>query len=124
MNKNSKIKNFLDVVAVMCLSLFIQFNVFAHNKIPTGSMIPTINIGDHIFSNRLVENFKDPTNGDIVTFRLNGEILIKRVIGKPNDIITINDGNVFVNGDKTKYNTIGSTYIPEHSNILYPYKLG
>lgn len=88
-------------------------------KIPSGSMIPTLLVGDHIFVNKMsyglkipfTEWFMDPVyfwkmdgpaRGDIIVFKFprNPEIYyIKRVVGVPGDKITVEDKTVYVNGE-------------------------
>jgi signal peptidase I len=96
-------------------------------SIPSGSMLPTLWIGDHLFVNKLVYGarvpFTDvhlpalraPERGEVVVFRvaydgdktfpvdrrpdLPREDFVKRVIGLPRDRIDIVDGVVFVNGE-------------------------
>lgn len=69
--------------------------------IPTGSMIPTIEIGDRVLADKLVFRFfRDPQRGDIVVFDdPNGQHpqLIKRVIAIEGETVDIRDGMVYVN---------------------------
>lgn len=67
--------------------------------IPTGSMIPTIEIGDRVLADKLSYRFKEPEPGDIVVFPdPTGEnpTLIKRLIAKEGQVIDIHDGKLFV----------------------------
>lgn len=82
------------------------------NDIPTGSMEPTILIGDRVLVNKLAYDLKvpyttahiarwsDPERGDIVVFYSpeNGKRLIKRVVGVPGDTIGMKQNRLFVNG--------------------------
>lgn len=82
------------------------------NDIPTGSMEPTILIGDRVFVNKLAYDLKipyttvhlaswsDPKRGDIVVFYSpeDGKRLIKRVVGVPGDTIGMKHNRLFVNG--------------------------
>ena len=67
------------------------------------SMEPTIYSGDTVLVNRLIYSIKDPTYGDLVVFKPNGNenshYYIKRVVGVPGDTVTIESGRVFVNGE-------------------------
>lgn len=80
--------------------------------VPTGSMLPTIVIGDRIFVNKLAYDLRvpytdlrlatwaDPGPGDIVivTSPANGDRLVKRVVGVPGDTIELRNDRLFVNG--------------------------
>ncbi|MCB2188537.1 MAG: signal peptidase I [Deltaproteobacteria bacterium] len=84
-------------------------------KIPTGSMIPTLLVGDHLlvskssygiklpFSDIVAIPVSDPQRGDIIVFRYpedRSKDFIKRIIGLPGDVVEIRDKNVFINGKK------------------------
>ena len=86
------------IIAIL-IKQFLIFKVY----IPSGSMIPTINKGDHLFVSR-VYNLDNIKRGDILVFNSEelNEKLIKRLIGLPGDEISIVDGQVSVNGEKLK----------------------
>lgn len=85
--------------------------------VPSGSMYPTLMIGDRIVSNRLaydvkipftdviVKHIADPQRGDIVTFISpeDGNRLVKRVIGLPGDVVEMRGEELVVNGVKASY---------------------
>lgn len=114
------------VLAVLT-ALMISTFVISHTKIPTGSMMFTINPGDHLIVNRLPYYYRDPRKGEITVFNLEGENLIKRVIGEPHDIINIIDNNIYVNNqrlDESAYlKNLDSTYEFSHSKIHFPYEV-
>ncbi|MDZ4654579.1 MAG: signal peptidase I [Coriobacteriia bacterium] len=67
--------------------------------IPTGSMIPTIEIGDRVLANKFIYRFQDPTSGDIVVFddpTGTADNLIKRVIAVGGQEVDVHDGRVYV----------------------------
>jgi signal peptidase I len=69
--------------------------------IPTGSMIPTIEIQDRVLADKLVFRFREPRKGDIVVFDdPNGQHpqLIKRVIATEGQEVDIRDGKVWIDG--------------------------
>src|ERR687886_3092733 len=73
--------------------------------IPSGSMIPTLEIGDRVLVNKFIYRFTEPKRGDIIVFRSvdnPNEDLIKRVVGLPGDKIAVRGGTLFVNGKSQK----------------------
>jgi signal peptidase I len=82
--------------------------------IPSGSMIPTLGIGDRVLVNKLSYTMGDVDRGDIIVFeRPDSEHtddikdLIKRVVGLPGEQIVIKQGRVHVNGE-----ALPETYLP------------
>jgi signal peptidase I len=87
------------------------------NDIPSGSMEPTILIGDRILVNKLAYDLKvpyttwhllkwsDPERGDIVIFfsPKDGKRLVKRVVGLPGDTVAMRQNQLFINGQFVKY---------------------
>ncbi|MFU7516492.1 signal peptidase I [Clostridium sp. HCS.1] len=112
--EKSSIKNFIYEWGVPIISAFIiafLINKFLLFKvlIPTGSMIPTLNVGDRLFVTR-VYNLDKLERGDIVVFYSEElqEDLIKRLIGLPGDKVEIKNGIVSVNGEVLEEDYIGS----------------
>ena len=73
--------------------------------IPSGSMIPTLKIGDRVLVNKFIYRFTEPRRGDIIVFESvdnSNEDLIKRVVGLPGDKIAVRGGKLFVNGEPQK----------------------
>ena len=87
------------VFAAAFLSIMINKFLIINTEIPSGSMIPTLNIGDRLIVTK-VFNTDNIKRGDIVVFYSKelDERLIKRVIGLPGDNIEITDGTVKING--------------------------
>lgn len=90
------------LVIVVAITLVIKPTI-----VKESSMEPTLYENNYLFVNKLAYMTKDhPEYGDIIIFKSNidkddgngKKILIKRVIGVENDIITITDGNVYRNG--------------------------
>lgn len=104
------------VTAVILATLINKFIVFKV-KIPSESMVPTLNVGDRLFVTR-VYNRDKLERGDIVVFysREEDESMIKRLIGLPGDEVVITDGVVTVNGETLVEDYIGT---PDNFNGIY-----
>ena len=64
------------------------------------SMWPTLEDGERLIINRAIYRLRDPLPGEVVAFRLPGEdeLVVKRVIALPGDLVRIRGGHVVVNG--------------------------
>jgi signal peptidase I len=106
-------ENIQAILIAVVLALFIRAFVVQAFKIPSGSMLETLQIGDHILVNKFIYGthipFTDlsiapvrkPERGDIVVFKYpldEKRDFIKRLIGIPGDTIEIKNKIVFVNG--------------------------
>ncbi len=94
----------LDSLAVaFVIAMIIRTFLVGAYKIPSGSMLETLQIGDHILVNKMSYAFSEPKNGDIVVFEFPLEPdkdYIKRIIGIPGDKIEILDKVIYRNGEK------------------------
>lgn len=93
----------LMVVLAFALASGIRTFVIQPYVIPTGSMIPTIEIGERVLANKFVYRFSDSKPGDVVVFDdPTGTVptLIKRVIAVGGQTVDIHDGAVYINGEK------------------------
>lgn len=101
------------ILTALLLALFIRAYVIQAFKIPSGSMIPTLLIGDHILVNKFIYGtkipFSDrsflilrrPEKGDIIVFKYPEDPkkdFIKRVIGVEGDVIESKNKIIYVNG--------------------------
>ena len=92
------------VVAVVAALLLRSF-VIQPYYIPSGSMEPTLLVGDKVLVNKLAYDFHKVHRGDVIVFRKppndytpNIKDLIKRVIGLPGETISAKGGSVYING--------------------------
>jgi signal peptidase I len=84
------------------VALLIQAFLVKPYRIPSQSMENTLLIGDRVLVDRISWRFSDPQRGDIVVFHspMNGQVLIKRIIGLPGDSVSLSDGAVYINGKR------------------------
>ncbi len=96
----------LEFLVILLVSFALVFGfvrpfVVEAFRIPSESMVPTLEIGDRLFVNKFIYRFTDPERGDIVVFKsVEGgeEDLIKRVVAVPGDTVEVRDGVLYVNG--------------------------
>jgi signal peptidase I len=107
------------IIHALILALIVRVFLFQPFNIPSGSMIPTLLVGDYLFVSKYSYGYsrysfpfgldlfsgrvwaKDPERGDVVVFKLprdNETDYIKRVIGLPGDEIQMIDGVLNING--------------------------
>lgn len=112
--QKSKFREYVEaLLTAVLVALLIRAFVIEAFKIPSGSMLPTLSIGDHIFVNKFIYGLRipftkhrivkigEPKRGDVIVFIYpvdESKDFIKRVVGLPGDNIHIEDQNVFVNG--------------------------
>ena len=104
------------------LLVFYTF-VFGHYKIPSESMQPTLEVGDHLYVSKFAYGYSRhsvplglhklpflpdgqifsrlPKRGDVAVFRnpRTGIVMIKRIVGLPGDEVTMSRGRAYLNGD-------------------------
>ncbi len=101
------------VVIALILALFIRAFIVQAFKIPSGSMEPTLLIGDHLLVNKFIYGIhipftdirllplRKPQRGDIIVFKFpkdRSKDYIKRVIAVEGDTVEIRNKRVYVNG--------------------------
>ncbi|MGE5389646.1 MAG: signal peptidase I [Deltaproteobacteria bacterium] len=98
------IKDIVSIVVIaFILAMLLRTFVVEARVIPSGSMLPTIEISDRVMVCKFIYYFKEPEHGDIIVFQppesLNAKYdYIKRVIGLPGDKIEMKDHKVYLNG--------------------------
>ena len=131
---------------VLLIVLVFRSFLFEPFKIPSGSMIPTLLVGDFIVVNKFsygvrlpvlnkkVIDIGLPERGDVVVFRYPldpGVNFIKRAVGLPGDTVTYRDKQLFVNGELVESTAAGrfqssdvKCSSPAADAALYDEKLG
>lgn len=88
------------IIAVL-LALVIRTFVVQAFKIPSGSMLPTLQIGDHILVNKFLYTFRPIRRGEIIVFKFpqdESRDFIKRVVGLPGETVEIRGTQVLIDG--------------------------
>jgi signal peptidase I len=103
-----KVGGFLEFVIILAVAFALVFGfvrpfVLEAFRIPSESMVPTLEVGDRVFVNKFIYRFTEPERGDIVVFESVGEgddqKLIKRVVALPGDEVEVRSGTLLVNGE-------------------------
>lgn len=86
------------IVVAFIFAFIVNRYVIFKIEVPTGSMIPTINVDDRIFVRRVYNKDKFE-KGDILVFNSNQEdiLLVKRLIGLPGDRVSLINGDLYIN---------------------------
>ncbi len=120
--RKSRVREFIEsVVVALMMALVVMTFIVQSFEIPSGSMIPTLLLGDRILVNKFIFGtsvpftdvklfvLRQPQRGEIVVFvppqdfkspMGRGVHLIKRVVGLPGDTIQITDKRLYVNGSR------------------------
>lgn len=89
----------IPIILAVAIALFLKNCVIANAKVPTGSMLNTIQEGDRIIASRLAYLNDDPERYDIIIFKYpddESQYFVKRVIGLPGETVNIVNGIVYV----------------------------
>jgi signal peptidase I len=134
----------IELVGVIVVALVVAFLlrtfVIATYSIPSGSMEPTLKVGDRIVVNKLSYDVHGVDRGNIIVFSTPPKEdcagppvanLVKRVIGLPGESISLSGGNVFINGRALKEPWLpaaeqGRTYpgpSPEAYSLHHPFRV-
>ena len=114
-------------VLFIVVMLIFRSAIADWNQVPSGSMLPTILVGDRIvvdklaydlrvpFTLRRLMRWDEPARGDVVTFPSpeDEKLLVKRIIGIPGDVITLADNVLTINGEQATYASLTEDELPE-----------
>jgi signal peptidase I len=134
------------LLVAIVIALGIRAFVIEPYRIPSGSMLPTLLVGDHLFVNKFIYGVKlpfsdwrspgirAPERGDVVVFTVaqNGpqtfpadlrpdlprEEFVKRIIGLPGDRIVFRSGRIFLNGEPIEPRPLGETFADDSGSPL------
>jgi signal peptidase I len=123
---------------VLAIVLVLRSFLFEPFQIPTGSMIPTLEVGDFILVNKYtygirlpvlgtkIVDIAEPKNGEVMVFipPHQDEYFIKRVVGIPGDRVRYQDKTLYINGERQNQ-TFVAQIPPVNPEVLqYREKLG
>ena len=136
--KSSILKDFKNLFIWIIIALIIRWQVIEPRWIPSGSMLPTLQIQDKILVEKLTPKITSKSNlsklkNKIIVFNVPEQLieagyesdiaLIKRVIGVPGDKVEVKEGNLYLNdiaqdnyiSDRNINYSIGPYIVPEKS---------
>ena len=101
------------IVIAFILAMILRTFVVEGRIIPSGSMLPTVQIQDRVMVNKFIYRFTEPQRGDVIVFAPPDVIkseddYLKRVIGLPGETVEMKDGNVYIDG-----NSLNEPYLDE-----------
>ena len=110
-------KTIVQLAVVVLVALAARSSLADHYVIPSGSMLPTLDIRDRVFVGKAAYGLRVPftsitvmgaelpSRGDVAVFRspTDGSVFIKRVVAVPGDKIKVVGGRLYVNGKPTRW---------------------
>ncbi len=103
------------IVWAFVLAMIIRTFIVQAFWIPSGSMIPTLEVGDRVLVAKFWHWFFEPARGSLYVFRYpvdRERDFVKRVIAIPGDTVDIRGGVVFINGQPTE-----EPYVKNHDRF-------
>ena len=117
------------------IAVIIRSFLFEPFNIPSGSMKPTLQVGDYLFVSKYAYGYSrysfpygivpmegrtsdtPPDRGDIVVFKLPSNTstdYIKRIVGLPGDVVQMKRGRLYINGKMVKRDKVGTIEVRDH----------
>ncbi|MBA57774.1 MAG: signal peptidase I [Gammaproteobacteria bacterium] len=127
--------SFFPVLAIVLIFRSFLFEPF---QIPSGSMIPTLKVGDFILVNKYhyglrlpvigtkIFDIAEPKNGEVMVFipPHRDDYFIKRIVGIPGDKVRYQDKVIYINGKKQTQTFVGQIPAKNPESLEYKEKLG
>ncbi|MDY6804227.1 MAG: signal peptidase I [Cyanobacteriota bacterium] len=120
--ENPWIEGIKTVGLSVVLAIGIRQFVAEARYIPSGSMLPTLQINDRLIIDKLGYKFGDPKRGDIVVFNPTEALsttykdaFIKRIVGLPGEKLEVKNGRVYVDGEP-----LAEKYVASPKNPAVP----
>ncbi|WP_020061155.1 signal peptidase I [Bacillus sp. 123MFChir2] len=97
MKKKSRLREFIEVVAIACVIAFLmKVFVFFPTTVQGASMQPTLYEGDKVIVNKLAKQIDSYDHGDVIVLKTNN-YYVKRIIGLPGDTIEMKNDRLYIN---------------------------
>ena len=106
------------IAGPLLASLVIRIVALEPYVVPTESMQPTVLVGDHLFATRLDRRARYGDVVVVVSPEHPDQMLVKRVIGRPDDVLEMRSGRPFVNGWQVPSCVLGNVRLGEGSGEL------
>jgi signal peptidase I len=99
----SQQENIKSLVIAVVLAFGVRTFAAQAYYIPSGSMLPTLQIDDKVFVDKISYNFRSPVRGEVIVFQppfptKDDVPLIKRIVGQPGDTVSVANGRLILNG--------------------------
>jgi signal peptidase I len=127
-------RQFLSPVLTIAALFVARASLADHYRVPTGSMEPTVEVGDHVCVNKLAYGLRIPATqtyllrgraperGDVAVLNspADGEVLLKRIVGLPGDTVEVHYGHVVINGAEVPTRASGADVFEELGTHVHP----
>jgi signal peptidase I len=131
-------ENFKSLAGAVMIYLFVKTLFIEAFRIPSGSMIPTLLIGDWLFVNKLaygptvpftnshLPGYTSPRHNDVVVFVSPYQAdnapdytptLVKRLIGMPGDTLHMRNGQLYLNGIPQRQGFAGTNFVGDNNAV-------
>lgn len=136
-NDNEVSEFFKTAIIAVLLALLIRTFLYEPFNIPSGSMLPTLLVGDYLFVSKPAYGYsrhsfpfgladfegrmmeEKPKRGDVVVFKLPSDTsvdYIKRIVGLPGETVQVIRGRLYINGEQVEREPVGLYQSDENGN--------
>jgi len=121
-NLKSHILELIEFVAITAaIVIVIHFFIAEPHEVSGNSMLPNFQTYDYVLTNKIGSRFSNPNRGEVVILknpRDTDVVLIKRVVGLPNETIKIERGNLYINNQMLSESYLDKNMTTPAGNFL------